>query len=112
MTVSGPSALISVTAVSRDLAADFESAPRWWLIEAITSSGVSDLPLWNSIPLRSLNIQVLAPFDASKCSERSPTIDPSASTSVRLERIEAQPQMPLKVSGKVAGSSESVVAPL
>ncbi len=36
---------------------------------------------------------------------------PSLFTSVRLERSDAQPQTPPKVSGKVAGSSVSVVAP-
>ena len=45
-TVCWPSALMSVIGATMGLAADFESSPRWWLMDATTSSAVTSRPLW------------------------------------------------------------------
>ena len=71
----------------------------WWRKEAMTSVGVTVLPLWKVTPLRSLNTQVLASSAGSKLSARSGMILPLASTSVRLLPIEPQPTVPVIWSG-------------
>src|SRR5215218_7925867 len=96
-TVSGPSALISVTESRSDFAADLDSPPVWYFIDATTSSDETALPLWKVAPLRSLMIQVAVPFDGSKLSARSGWILPFASTSVRLFDIAPQKAVWVKV---------------
>jgi hypothetical protein len=85
-TLSLPSALTSVIGLTMPLAADLVSSPRWWFKVATTSFASSDLPLWNSTPLRSLKVQVAASAEASQLSANSPTSSPLGEISVRLLR--------------------------
>ena len=59
-TAFAPSAFISTTDLSSSLADDFDSSPRWWLMDAMTSFASIVLPLWNSTPWRRLNFHVVA----------------------------------------------------
>ncbi len=52
-------------------APDFVSSPEWRSMVFTTSSGVSDLPLWNSTPWRILKVQTLASSDDPTSSARA-----------------------------------------
>ena len=87
VTSSGAVACTSLITATRDLDCEMLSSPRCRLIENTTSSASIVLPLWNSTPLRSLNVQTVRSSLASQLVASSGTNTPPAPISIRLLRI-------------------------
>jgi hypothetical protein len=106
-----PSVVMSVMPATMGAAAEVESGPRWWLIEAATSSAVRIWPEWNCTPSRMLKVQTVASGVASQPVASSGTSEPSAAISVRkLLRVCAWKIM--NSASQEPGSSASVLPPV
>ena len=104
MTTSSPSAFILSMPCRMPSAADFDFSSLWRSSVATTSSGVTVLPSWNSMPLRIFIVQVLASAEAPMSSAMRFSRLPSgfSSTSISPQHL---PKLKLTWERLSAGSS-------